>query len=77
MFMQVPAPSSSSTVEDRSTTMKGAPAGSDSVPGGTLVIAAYVVVWIAVLLLVIRVFHKQSAVAKRIDDLEAELKKKR
>jgi CcmD family protein len=76
MFTQVPAPSSS-TVDDRSTTMKGSPAGNDSVPGGTLVVVAYAVVWIVVLLLIVRVFQKQTAVSKRVDDLEAELKKKR
>jgi CcmD family protein len=76
MFSQVPAPSSS-TVEDRSTAMKGMPASNDSVPGGSLVIAAYAIVWIGVLLLIVRVFQKQTAVSKRVDELEAELKKKR
>jgi CcmD family protein len=79
MFTQVPATSSSSssTVEDRSTTMKGTPASGESVPGGTLLVVAYAVVWIAVLLLILRVFQRQTAVGKRVDELEADLKKKR
>ena len=80
MFTQVPATSapatSSATVEDRPTTLK-TPAASESVPGGTLVVAAYAIVWIVVLLLIVRVFQKQTSVSQRVDELEAELKKKR
>jgi CcmD family protein len=77
MFTQVPVASSSATVEDRSTTFKATPAGSESVPGGTLMIVAYAIVWVGVLLLILRVFNRQTAVAKRVDELEADLKKKR
>ena len=85
MFTQVPATSapaasapatSGGTVEERPTTLK-TPAASESVPGGTLVVAAYAIVWIVVLLLIVLVFQKQSLVSKRVDELEAELKKKR
>jgi hypothetical protein len=76
MFTQVPQ-TSASVVEDRSTSFKGTPAASESVPGGTLLVVAYVIVWVVVLLLILRVFHRQTAVIKRVEDLEAELKKKR
>ena len=76
MSTQVPA-TSASAVEDRSTTMKGTPASNESVPGGTLLVVAYAIVWVVVLLLILRVFQRQTAVSKRVDELEADLKKKR
>lgn len=69
-MFQEPAPSASTP----STTMaKGAPPSNDQVPGGNLLVYAYILVLIVVLLMIIRVFQRQTTVAKKLDELEADL----
>jgi CcmD family protein len=70
-----PAPEASAA--GRATTFTGAPASGESVPGGTLMVTAYAIVWVVVLLMVVRVFQRQSALAKKVEELEADVAKSR
>lgn len=75
-FQAAPATSATTTAsEDRSTAF-AAKEGGEQVPGGTLMVASYAIVWLVVLLLVVRVFQRQSSVMKQIADLEDDLAKK-
>lgn len=73
---QSPAPSASAE-GDRGTAFQAAPANNDSVNGGNLLVAAYVIVWAVVLLFVVRVFRRQNALVQRIEQLEGAIAKKR
>lgn len=77
MIQQASAAPSASTVEDRSTSFQGKGPSNEAVPGGNLLIAAYILVFLVVLLMIVRVFQRQTAVAKKLDELEADLKKKK
>lgn len=48
----------------------------ESVPGGQLLVAAYAIAWVVVLLFVVHVFRRQSAVARRVDALETQIRKR-
>lgn len=75
---QAPASSGSTTAatEDRSTSFTAKDGGSEGVPGGSLMVAAYAIVWLVVLLLVVRVFQRQNTIARQIADLEEDLQKR-
>jgi hypothetical protein len=76
--MQEPsAAPSGSSVENRATSYKGVVPTNEAVPGGNLLVTAYILVFLVVLLMIIRVFQRQTAVAKKLDELEADLKKKK
>jgi len=67
------APSTSASTEtpdDRATSFQAVHGGGESVSGGKLLIGAYAVVWVIVLLVVVRVFRKQSKTAEQIAALE-------
>ena len=70
MIHQEPATSASTPT----TMAKGAPPSNDQVPGGNLLVYAYILVLIVVLLMIIRVFQRQTATSKKLDDLESQLK---
>jgi CcmD family protein len=61
--------------EDRASAFRAAQGPSEQVPGGKLLVAAYAVVWVVLLLVVIRVFRRQSAVEKQAERLEAAIKR--
>lgn len=69
---QTPAPAASNV-----TSYKATAPSNEAVPGGNLLVTAYILVFIVVLLLIVRVFSRQTAVSKRLDELEADLKKKK
>lgn len=69
--------SSSESAEGRATNYKGSGPSNEAVPGGNLLIMAYALVFVVVLLMIVRVFQRQTAVSKKLDELEADLKKKR
>ncbi len=70
------APANAPPGEDRSAAYQGHDASAESVPGGALLIASYAVVWFLVLALVVRVFQRQTAVARRLADLEDDLRRR-
>lgn len=72
MMQETAAPPQPSNV----TSYKGIVPTNEAVPGGNLLIIAYILVFAVVLLMVIRVFQRQTVVAKKLDELEADLKKK-
>lgn len=61
---------SSDTPDDRATSFQAVKGGGETIPGGTLLISAYAVIWVIVLLVVVRVFRKQSKTAEQIAALE-------
>ena len=67
---------SATTGDDRSVAFSSKDGSGEAVPGGSLMVAAYAVVWVVVLLLVVRVFQRQSAVARQLGELEADLRKR-
>ena len=71
---QQPSPSASaSTAADRSSAFHAVEGPGESVNGGKLLIAAYAVVWLVVLLLVVRAFRRQTQTKSDLDRLEAAL----
>jgi hypothetical protein len=72
---QEAAPSAS--VPDRTTSYKGVVPTNEAVPGGNLLVIAYILVFLVVLLMIVRVFQRQTVVAKKLDELEADLRKKK
>lgn len=56
---------------------KGVVPTNEAVPGGNLLIIAYILVFAVVLLMIVRVFQRQTAVAKKLDELEADLRDKK
>jgi hypothetical protein len=66
-----PAPSASNaTPDDRATSFQAVKGGGEQVPGGNLLIGAYAVIWVIMLLVVVRVFRRQSATTEQIAALE-------
>lgn len=65
-----------STSEERGTAMVGKDVSSESVPGGNLMIASYIIVWVIVLLFIVRVFQRQNEVAKKLGELESDLERR-
>ena len=60
---------------DRAAAFRAVTGNAESVSGGHLLIAAYAFVWIVVLIVVARVFQRQTAVADRLDALEADVRR--
>lgn len=70
------APSASQqTPDDRATSFQAVKGGGESVPGGTLLISAYAVIWIILLFVVLRVWRRQSHTAEQIAALEKTIEK--
>ena len=73
-----PAPSTSASVEatpdDRSSAFKAVKGGGETVSGGSLLIAAYAFVWIALFVVILNVFRRQTKVAERLAALEDAIK---
>lgn len=77
---QASAPSaapSMSAEPDRATAFRAVTGNAETVNGGALLIAGYAVVWVFVMLAVVRVFQRQSALAAKLDVLEGDLKRGR
>jgi hypothetical protein len=69
-----PAPSASSgNIEDRSTTFQPVEGGTEHRSGETLLVAAYAGLWVLLLGWVLFQWTKQTALARRMDDLEREI----
>ena len=66
-----PAPSSSGDVGDRSTTFQPVEGGTEHRSGETLLVSAYAGLWLLLLGWVVFQWTKQTALARRIGDLEA------
>ena len=60
--------------DDRATAFRAAKNG-EAVPGGSLLIAAYAVVWVVILLIVVRTFRRQTRSAEQLDALERAITK--
>ena len=60
--------------DDRATAFRAAKNG-EAVPGGSLLIAAYAVVWVVILLIVVRTFRRQTRSAEQLDALERAIAK--
>lgn len=65
------------TAPSNVTSYKGVSPTNEAVPGGNLLIIAYILVFAVVLLMIIRVFQRQTAVAKKLDELDADLEKRK
>jgi len=73
-----PATSASveATPDDRSSTFKAVKGGGETVSGGALLIAAYAFVWVALFVVILNVFRRQTKVAERLAALEDAIKAK-
>lgn len=73
--VQSPTPltSASTTVDDRATAFRAVDNTKESVAGGPLLIAAYALLWLIVLILIVRIFQRQNKMAKNLDSLELTL----
>ncbi len=72
---QPSAPSAANPSTYEAADGSGAGAG-ETVAGGSLLVAAYAIAWLVVIVLVVHVFRRQSAVARRVEALEAQLRKR-
>jgi hypothetical protein len=70
-----PAPTTSAEVGDRASAFRAVSGNAETVNGGALLLAAYAFVWIVVMIVVARIFVRQTAAAEKLDGLEAELKR--
>ena len=71
-----PAPSTSAGApDDRATTFRAVQGGGETVAGGKLLIAAYAIVWVIVLLVVVRIFRRQNGVARELGELEGAIRR--
>lgn len=64
-----PAPSST-TPDGRSTTFQPVEGGAETRSGGTLMVEAYVVLWVILMAWLVMLWRKQGALTARLDDLE-------
>jgi hypothetical protein len=64
------ASTSTATPDDRATSFQAVKGGGEQVPGGALLVSAYAVIWVIVLIVVVRVFHRQSMTSEQIAALE-------
>ena len=62
-----------STTDDRSTAFRAVDNTKESVAGGPLLLAAYAVLWLIVLGLIMRIFQRQNKLVKSIDTLQRNL----
>ena len=65
----VPAPSST-TPDGRSTTFQPVEGGAETRSGSTLMVEAYVVLWVILMAWLVMLWRKQGALTSRLDDLE-------
>ena len=64
-----------SAAEERATSFVGVKGATDeSVPGGTLMVIAYAVVWLFLFLYLVRMARLQASTAKKLDQLEQKLR---
>ena len=70
-----PSASSSATPDERATSFQAVQGGGEQVNGGTLLISEYAVVWCFVLLVVLRVYRKQTKTSEQIASLERAIEK--
>jgi hypothetical protein len=76
LYLQAPTPSaapSAGDVGDRSTTFQPVEGGTEHRSGETLLVAAYAGLWILLLGWVLFQWTKQTALARRLDDLERDI----
>lgn len=66
-----PAGSSVSAPDDRASTFRAVTGQGETVPGGQLLIAAYAMVWLLVMLMIVRIFRRQNRTARDLASLEA------
>jgi hypothetical protein len=64
-----PAPASS-TPDGRSTTFQPVEGGTETRSGGTLMVEAYVVLWVILMAWLVMLWRKQGALTSRLEDLE-------
>ena len=64
-----PAPSST-TPDGRSTTFQPVEGGAETRSGSTLMVEAYVVLWVILMAWLVMLWRKQGALTSRLDDLE-------
>lgn len=73
------APASSSTAsttpDGRSTTFQPVEGGTETRSGGTLLVEAYVVLWVILMAWLVMLWRKQGALTSRLDDLERAIDK--
>ena len=69
-----PTEASTSEPSDRATAFRAAKNG-ESVPGGALLIAAYAVIWMVILLVIVRTFRRQTKSAQQLAALERVIEK--
>jgi hypothetical protein len=65
-----PATSKPTTPEDRSTTFQPVEGGTETRSGSTLLVEAYVVLWIILMVWLVTMWRKQGSLNARLDDLE-------
>ena len=69
------APSASAKADDRSTTFQAVEGGAETRSGSTLMVEAYVVLWLILLTWIVLLWRKQSGLNARLDDLERAIDK--
>jgi hypothetical protein len=69
------ATATSAETGDRATAFRAVTGNSETVNGGALLVAAYAFVWIVVMIVIARIFTRQTSVAGKLDALDAEVKK--
>ncbi len=57
--------------DDRSTTFQAVEGGTETRSGATLMVEAYAVIWTILMVWLVMLWRKQSALSKRLDGLEA------
>lgn len=68
-----PSTRASATADDRSAAFRAVDNNKESVAGGPLLIAAYAILWMIVLFLVVRIFRRQNTIAMTIEKLESSI----
>ena len=74
------APSTSAATEtsastgDRASAFRAVTGNTEKVNGGALLVVAYAFVWLVVMIVIARIFTRQTAVAAKLDALDAEVK---
>lgn len=66
----VPPASASAAPDDRATTFQAVEGGTEQYSGGTLLVAAYALVWLFIMAYLAMLWRKQAALHVRLDELE-------
>jgi hypothetical protein len=71
----ISAPSASATPDDRATTFQPVEGGTETRSGTTLLVEAYVILWVILMGWLVMLWRKQAGLTTRLDDLERAIDK--